>query len=51
MIRQLLNIGNSSPKDMSVTAILSMKDGFFSGLFKATVNELRIDEVGESFKR
>lgn len=51
MMRQLLKIGNSSPRDISVTAILSMKEGFFSGLFNAAVNELRIDEVGESFRR
>jgi hypothetical protein len=51
MIRQLLKIGNSSPSDMSVTVILSMNDGFFSGLFKAAVREWRIDDVGESFKR
>jgi hypothetical protein len=51
MIRQLLKIGNSSPRDMSVTVILSINDGFFSGLFRAAVNELRIDDVGESFSR
>jgi hypothetical protein len=47
--RQLLKIGNSSPKDISVTVISSIKDGFFSGLFSVAVRELRIDELGESF--
>lgn len=51
MMRQLLNIGNSSPKDISVTAILSMKEGFFSGLFNAAVSELRIEDVGSSFNK
>jgi hypothetical protein len=45
----LLKIGNSSPKDISVTVISSIKDGFFSGLFSVAVRELRIDELGESF--
>ena len=50
MMRQLLNIGNSSPSEISVTLILSIKDGFFSGLFMAAVRELRIEEVGESLR-
>jgi hypothetical protein len=45
----LLKIGNSSPRDISVTVISSINDGFFSGLFNVAVRELRIDEVGESF--
>lgn len=49
MMRQLLKMGNSSPREISVTVILSMKDGFFSGLFMAAFRELRIEEVGESF--
>jgi hypothetical protein len=48
-MRQLLKIGNSSPNEISVTVILSMNDGFFSGLFIAAVRELRIEAVGESF--
>jgi hypothetical protein len=50
MMRQLLKMGNSSPSEISVTFILSMNDGFFSGLFIAAVRELRIDEVGESLR-
>lgn len=50
MMRQLLKMGNSSPSEISVTFILSMKDGFFSGLFMAAVRELRIEEVGESLR-
>ena len=49
--RQLLNIGNSSPSDMSVTLMSSMNDGFFSGLLIVSVSEATIDEVGESFSR
>ena len=49
IMRQLLKIGNSSPSDMSVTAILSINDGFLSGLFSAAVKELEIEDVGESF--
>jgi hypothetical protein len=48
MIRQLLKIGNSSPSEISVTVILSINEGFFSGLFMAAVKELRIEDVGES---
>lgn len=48
MMRQLLKMGNSSPRDMSVTVMLSMKEGFFSGLFIAAFRELRIEDVGES---
>lgn len=48
MTRQLLNIGNSSPSDISVIVILSMKDGFFSGLLRVSVRESRMDDVGES---
>lgn len=50
IMRQLLNIGNSSPSEISVTLILSMNEGFFSGLFMAAVRELRIEEVGESLR-
>jgi hypothetical protein len=50
MMRQLLKIGNSSPREISVTLILSMNEGFFSGLFMAAVRELRMEEVGESLR-
>jgi hypothetical protein len=50
MMRQLLKIGNSSPSEISVTLILSIKEGFFSGLFMAAVKELRMEEVGESLR-
>jgi hypothetical protein len=50
MTRQLLKIGNSSPNEISVTVILSINDGFFSGLFIVAVSESRIDAVGESFR-
>jgi hypothetical protein len=46
----LLKMGNSSPREMSVTVILSMKLGFFSGLFIDAFRELRIEEVGESLR-
>ena len=48
MTRQLLKIGNSSPKDISVTVISSMKDGFFSGLLRVAVRDSRIEEFGQS---
>lgn len=48
IIRQLLKMGNSSPNEISVTVILSIKEGFFSGLFIAAFKELKIDDVGES---
>lgn len=50
IIRQLLKIGNSSPSEISVTVILSMNEGFFSGLFIAAFSELRIEDVGESLR-
>jgi hypothetical protein len=50
MTRQLLKIGNSSPSETSVTFMVSINDGFFSGLFNAAVKESRMDEAGESFK-
>jgi hypothetical protein len=43
-------MGNSSPSEISVTLILSMNEGFFSGLFMAAVKELRMEEVGESLR-
>lgn len=48
--RQLLKMGNSSPSDMSVTLMVSMKEGFFSGLFSASEREARMDDVGESLR-
>ena len=48
--RQLLNIGNSSPRDISVIVTLSINDGFFSGLLRVAVSESRIEDVGESLR-
>jgi hypothetical protein len=51
MIRQLLKMGNSSPSEISVTLILSINEGFLSGLLRAAFNDWSMDDVGESFNK
>lgn len=50
MTRQLLKMGNSSPSDISVTLMLSIKEGFLSGLFSVSDREARMEDVGESLR-
>ena len=50
MTRQLLKIGNSSPSDISVTFIVSIKDGFLSGSLIAAESESKIEDVEEGLQ-